>query len=82
MAPMGDLGIPHDKLNVNGGALALGHPIGCSGARLLVCSTRYRRAEASVGVASLIALVVAKRPPWQSNWYDTPCNAGLKNRPT
>ena len=36
MAPMTDLGIPHGKLNVNGGALALGHPIGASGARLLV----------------------------------------------
>ena len=36
MAPMTDLGIPHDKLNVNGGAVALGHPIGASGARLLV----------------------------------------------
>ena len=28
-------GIPHDKLNVNGGACALGHPIGASGARIL-----------------------------------------------
>jgi len=30
------LGVSYDKLNVNGGAIALGHPIGCSGARLLV----------------------------------------------
>ena len=36
MAPMKELGIPHDKLNVNGGACALGHPIGASGARLVV----------------------------------------------
>jgi len=36
MAPIHDLGIPHDKLNVNGGATALGHPIGASGARLVV----------------------------------------------
>jgi len=36
MAPMRELGIPHDKLNVNGGACALGHPIGASGARLVV----------------------------------------------
>jgi acetyl-CoA C-acetyltransferase len=36
MAPMKDLGIPHAKLNVNGGACALGHPIGASGARLVV----------------------------------------------
>jgi acetyl-CoA C-acetyltransferase len=36
MAPMRELGIPHDKLNVHGGACALGHPIGASGARLVV----------------------------------------------
>lgn len=36
MAPIKDLGIPHDKINVNGGACALGHPIGASGARLVV----------------------------------------------
>ena len=35
MIAMRDLAIPHDKLNVNGGACALGHPIGASGARLL-----------------------------------------------
>ena len=31
-----ELGIPHDKINVNGGAIALGHPIGASGARILI----------------------------------------------
>ena len=36
MAAMHDLGIPHAKLNVRGGACALGHPIGASGARILV----------------------------------------------
>ncbi len=36
MAPIRDLGIAHGKLNVNGGATALGHPIGASGARLVV----------------------------------------------
>ncbi|MGY4396305.1 acetyl-CoA C-acetyltransferase [Sphingomonas sp. UYAg733] len=35
MIAMRDLGLPHDKLNVNGGACALGHPIGASGARIL-----------------------------------------------
>ncbi len=35
MIAMHDLGIPHDKINVNGGATALGHPIGASGARIL-----------------------------------------------
>lgn len=36
MVAMRDLDIPHDKLNVHGGACALGHPIGASGARVLV----------------------------------------------
>jgi acetyl-CoA C-acetyltransferase len=36
MAAMKDANIPHEKLNVNGGAVALGHPIGASGARILV----------------------------------------------
>ncbi len=36
LAAMKDIGIPHDRLNVNGGAVALGHPIGASGARILV----------------------------------------------
>jgi acetyl-CoA C-acetyltransferase len=36
MAAMRELDLPHDKVNVNGGACALGHPIGCSGARIMV----------------------------------------------
>ena len=36
MALMKELGIAHDKVNVNGGACALGHPIGASGARIMV----------------------------------------------
>ncbi|MFA6956405.1 MAG: thiolase family protein [Thermoanaerobaculia bacterium] len=36
MATMKDANIPHEKINVNGGAVALGHPIGSSGARILV----------------------------------------------
>ena len=36
LAAMADAKIPHDKLNVHGGAVALGHPIGASGARILV----------------------------------------------
>ena len=35
VAVMRELGIPHEKLNVHGGAVALGHPLGCSGARIL-----------------------------------------------
>jgi acetyl-CoA C-acetyltransferase len=36
MAAMKELGLPHDKVNVHGGACALGHPLGASGARILV----------------------------------------------
>jgi acetyl-CoA C-acetyltransferase len=36
MAAMKDANIPHDKINVHGGAVAIGHPIGASGARLIV----------------------------------------------
>ena len=54
MAPMTDLGIPHEKLNVNGGALALGHPIGASGARILVTLLNALQARGGRrGVASL-----------------------------
>ncbi|KQZ55517.1 MULTISPECIES: thiolase family protein [unclassified Lysobacter] len=54
MAPMKDLGIPHEKLNVNGGAVALGHPIGASGARLVVTLLNALRARGGKrGVASL-----------------------------
>lgn len=48
------LGIPDDKLNVNGGAIALGHPIGASGARILVTLIHeMRRREARYGLATL-----------------------------
>lgn len=36
MAAMHDLGLPHDKVNIHGGACALGHPLGASGARIMV----------------------------------------------
>jgi len=54
MAPMRELGVPHEKLNVNGGACALGHPIGCTGARLVVTLIHALRARGGKrGVASL-----------------------------
>jgi acetyl-CoA C-acetyltransferase len=54
MAAMQELGIPHDKMNVNGGACALGHPIGASGARLVVTLVHALKARGlKKGVASL-----------------------------
>lgn len=49
-----DLEFPHDKLNVNGGAIALGHPIGASGARVLVTLLHeLRRRQGRYGLATL-----------------------------
>jgi acetyl-CoA C-acetyltransferase len=54
MAPMKDLGVAHEKLNVNGGACALGHPIGASGARLVVTLLHALKARGGKkGVAAL-----------------------------
>ena len=54
MAAMRDLGLSHEKVNVNGGACALGHPIGASGARSLVTLLAALRARGGTrGVASL-----------------------------
>ena len=54
MFAMRDLGIPHDKINVHGGATALGHPIGASGARLIVTLIGALKAKGKKrGVASL-----------------------------
>jgi len=48
------LGVPEGKFNVNGGAVALGHPIGCSGARVLTTLIYAMRArEAKKGIATL-----------------------------
>src|SRR5215510_14503494 len=54
MAAQKDLGIPSEKLNINGGAVALGHPIGATGARMLVTLLHsLKRTGGRRGVASL-----------------------------
>ena len=54
MAAMRDLKIPHEKMNVNGGAIALGHPIGASGARIIVTLLgAMQQRNAKRGIASL-----------------------------
>ncbi len=54
MAAMRELGLPHDLVNVNGGACALGHPIGASGARILVTLVaEMTRRGARRGVAAI-----------------------------
>jgi 3-oxoadipyl-CoA thiolase len=66
LACVRELGIPDDKLNVNGGAIALGHPLGCSGARLLGTliwemrrrGARYGLATMCIGVGQGLATIV------------------------
>ena len=65
-----ELGLPPDKVNIYGGAVALGHPIGCSGARVLVTllnglkRTGGRRGAATLcvgggeGIAMAVELIV------------------------
>jgi acetyl-CoA C-acetyltransferase len=65
MAAMRDLGIPHEKVNVHGGACALGHPIGASGARIIVTllaalqQRKLRRGVASLCIGGGEATAVA-----------------------
>jgi acetyl-CoA C-acetyltransferase len=65
MAAMRDLGIPHEKVNIHGGACALGHPIGASGARILVtllaalAQRNLRRGVASLCIGGGEATAVA-----------------------
>jgi 3-oxoadipyl-CoA thiolase len=54
LACVRELGIDEERLNVNGGAIALGHPLGCSGARLVTTlAWELRRRNARYGVAAL-----------------------------
>jgi acetyl-CoA acetyltransferase len=61
-----ELGIDEDRVNVNGGAIALGHPLGASGARILTTlvhemrrrGVRYGLASMCIGVGQGIALIV------------------------
>jgi acetyl-CoA C-acetyltransferase len=54
MAAMKEHHIPHDKINIHGGACALGHPIGASGARIIVTLLGALKATGGKrGVASL-----------------------------
>jgi acetyl-CoA acetyltransferase family protein len=49
-----ELGLNRDKVNVNGGAIALGHPLGCSGARIMTSLVHeLRRTKAHLGLATM-----------------------------
>jgi acetyl-CoA C-acetyltransferase len=54
MAAMSELDIPHSKVNVHGGACALGHPIGATGARIIITLIGALKAKGGKkGVAAL-----------------------------
>ena len=59
MASMREVGIPHEKLNVHGGAVALGHPIGASGARIIVTLLNAKRGVASICIGGGEATAIA-----------------------
>jgi 3-oxoadipyl-CoA thiolase len=66
LACIKELGLDHERVNVNGGAIALGHPLGCSGARILTTlvhemvrrNARYGLATMCIGVGQGIATIV------------------------
>jgi 3-oxoadipyl-CoA thiolase len=70
LACMRELGMDPERVNVNGGAIALGHPLGCSGARLVVTllhelerrGGRYGLATMCIGVGQGIAAVIERLP--------------------
>jgi acetyl-CoA C-acetyltransferase len=54
MVAMADLELPHEKVNVHGGAVPLGHPIGASGCRVLVTLLNALHVrDGKIGIASL-----------------------------
>jgi acetyl-CoA C-acetyltransferase len=61
-----ELGIDPERVNINGGAVALGHPIGCSGARVLTtliyslknCHKRYGMASLCLGGGEAVSMVI------------------------
>jgi acetyl-CoA C-acetyltransferase len=68
MAAMRDLDLPHDKVNIHGGACAIGHPIGASGARILVTllaalekhKLKHGMASLCIGGGEAVALAVER----------------------
>ncbi len=66
MAAMHDLKLPHEKVNVNGGACALGHPIGCTGARITVTllhALKARGGKRGIAASRRSASAAARPPP-------------------
>ena len=68
IAVINNLGLPKEKVNVNGGAIALGHPLGCTGAKLIVtilhemvrCQNKYGLVTMCVGGGQGAAAVIER----------------------
>ena len=68
LAVMKDLGLEHERTNINGGAIALGHPLGCSGARIMTTllyimqrkNSHYGLATMCIGVGQGIATIIER----------------------
>jgi len=66
-----ELGIPEEKFNINGGAVALGHPLGCSGARILTTLIyNLRRSQKKTGLATAclgggnaVSMIILRQAP-------------------
>ena len=63
------LNVPHDRINVNGGAIAMGHPLGATGAMVLeFCSTRWSdAARRRASSRSALAQVWGRPPSWNGS---------------
>ena len=76
MAFMQDMGIPRDKINVHGGACALGHPIGASGSRIIVtllnALERYdlKRGVAAICIGGGEGTAIAIERDWASRKFN------------
>ena len=69
LAAMHDLRLPHDKVNVHGGACALGHPLGASGARIMVTLLAALENSGSSAASPRSASAAVRRPPSPSSGW-------------
>ena len=70
MAAMKDLGLDHGKVNVNGGACSLGHPIGATGARLVTTLLHALKNRGKKRGLPVSASVAAKRRRLPLSWSE------------
>ena len=70
MAAMHEFKLPHEIVNVHGGACALGHPIGASGARIVVTLLGALRKRGKRRASPRCASAAAKRRRWRSSCSD------------